>query len=97
MTAWRVGVAIKPETTFGVENTDQNEKWHYVGVGMDFNFTENNNWKFQNGMGSKTPQLQFEGRFKGTWSGNLYLDYNNFYWLLFGLEGYAFGTESYTT
>lgn len=88
MTAWRVGVAIKPEQQFGVEN--ENADWHYVGIGMDMNFTENNGWKFQNGMGSKTAQLEYEGRFSATWGGNLYLDYNNFYWLMFGLELYAF-------
>ena len=88
MTAWRVGVAIKPEQEFGVEDT--NAQWHYVGVGIDMNFSENNNWRFQNGMGSKTPQLVYEGRFSAQWSGKLYLDYNNFYWLLFGLEDYAF-------
>lgn len=52
--------------------------------------SENNNWKFQNGLGSKTAQLEYEGRFTGSFNGNLYLDYNNFYWLLFGLEGYGF-------
>lgn len=88
MTAWRVGVAIKPEQKFGVE--DENADWHYVGIGMDMQINENNNWKFQNGMGSKTAQLEYEGRFSGTWSGNLYLDYNNFYWLQFGLEAYGF-------
>lgn len=88
MTAWRVGVAIKPEQQFGVEDTS--EQWHYVGVGMDMSITENNNWRFQNGMGSKTAQLEYEGRFSGTWNGSLYLDYNNFYWLLFGLENYGF-------
>ena len=36
MTAWRVGVAIKPETEYGKLNEDPNEPWHYVGVGMDF-------------------------------------------------------------
>ena len=96
MTAWRVGIAIKPEDPehFGVEDT--NEQWHYVGVGMDFNFTLNNNWRFQNGMGSKIPELEFEGRLSGTWGANLYLDYNNFYWLRFGLEGYAFTTDQIT-
>ena len=94
MTAWRVGVAIKPEATFGVENPDTNVKWHYVGIGMDFNITENNGWRFQNGMGSKIPELEFEGRFSATWGCNLYLDYNNFYWLAFGLEGYAFTTDA---
>lgn len=92
MAGWRVGVAIKPEQQFGKEDTSAT--WHYVGVGMDFTITENNNWSFQKGMGSKTPQLQFEGKFTATWTGNLYLDYNNFYWLLFGLEEYAFNTES---
>ena len=48
MTAWRVGVAIKPEQEFGVEDTEA--EWHYVGVGMDMNFTLQNGWKFQNGM-----------------------------------------------
>lgn len=95
MGAWRVGVAIKPEQEFGVE--DDGASWHYVGIGMDMNFTAKNGWKYQNGMGSKTPQLQFEGRFSGTWGGNLYFDYNNFYWLLFGLEDYCFKAESYAT
>jgi len=95
MTAWRVGVAIKPEQNFGQEDT--NAQWHYVGIGMDFSITENNGWNFQNGMGSKIPELEIEGRFSATWNGNLYLDYNNFYWLAFGLEGYAFTTETIGT
>ena len=95
MTAWRVGLAIKPEAKFGVEDTS--EQWHYIGIGMDFNFTENNQWKFQNGLGSKVPELEYEGRFSGTWGGNLYLDYNNFYWLQFGLEEYSFVTDNYQT
>ena len=94
MTAWRVGVAIRPETVFGDGGAGN---WRYIGVGMDFNFTEQNNWKFQNGMGSKVPELEFEGRFSGTWNGNLYLDYNNFYWIQFALEGYAYGTATYPT
>lgn len=97
MAGWRVGVAIKPEKTFGMEDTTSGEKWHYVGIGMDMQVTQNNNWNFQNGIGSKTPQMMSEGRFTGTWTGNLYLDYNNFYWLLFGLEEYAFRTETHPT
>ena len=69
MTAWRVGLAIKPEKEFGVE--DKGEKWHYIGSGMDFNFNETNQWRFQNGLGSKNPELMFEGRFNGTWGCNL--------------------------
>ena len=74
MTAWRVGLAMKPESVenFGVESNT--ETWHYIGVGMNFNFTENNGWTFKNGMGSKTPQLAYEGRFSVNWGCSLYLD-----------------------
>ena len=96
MTAWRVGLAIKPEKPNEFGKEDATADWHFIGPAMDLNFTEQNNWKYQTGLGSKTPELEYEGRFGGTFSGNVYLDYNNFYWLLFGLEGYSFGTENFT-
>ena len=94
MTAWRVGLAIKPEKQFGV--VDDEEDWHYIGPGLNFNFNENNGWKFQNGVGSKLPELEYEGRFSGTFGGGTYLDYDNFYWLLFGLEDYTYEDTTVT-
>lgn len=94
MAGWRVGLAVKPERQFGV--VDDNESWHYIGPALTFNFKENNNWRFQNGVGSKVPEIAYEGRFSGTFDGSTYLDYNNFYWLLFGLEDYSYEDDTVT-
>ena len=94
MAGWRVKVWMKPEDKehFGQEN--ENEDWHYIGIMENFQFTEDNGFTTKGGLGSKFQLLQYEGRFKGTWNGKLYLDYNNIYWLLFGLEGYSFVNDN---
>lgn len=90
MAGWRVNIWVKPEKKDEYGKEDTEEDWHYVGMGMDFTIGESNGFTTKGGLGSKFPQLQYEGRFKGTFSGSLYLDYNNIYWLLFALEGYSF-------
>lgn len=96
MAGWRVNVWIKPEDKNAYGKEKANEDWHYIGIGMDFQIDENNGFTTKGGLGSKFQQIQYEGRFKGTFSGNLYMDYNNIYWLLFGVEGYSFATEGNT-
>lgn len=90
MAGWRVNVWLKEEKEFGVENTDTDAKWKYIGIGMDFTISTSNSWTTKGGIGSKFQMLQYEGRFKGTFNGNLYLDYNNMDWLAYALEGYSF-------
>ena len=94
MAGWRVNVWMKAEDKANYGHEDTEEDWHYIGIGMDFQINESNGFTTKGGLGSKFQQIQYEGRFKGTFSGNLYMDYNNIYWLLFGLEGYSHATEN---
>lgn len=102
MTGWRACIEVIPEKTFGVipipegaNKTVNDIEWKYLGPGATFNFSGNNNWKYQNGIGNKKPELQLEGRFTSSWAGSVYLDYNNFYWLYMCFEGYE-NPEDYT-
>lgn len=63
---------------------------------MDFTYTSNNNIKYSYTLGSKFYDLATVGRFSGSWSVNLTLDYNHFKWLLLAFEGYEFTTPSGT-
>lgn len=91
MTGWRASIEAKVETTFGQVADGE---WKYLGPGSSFNFSGNNNWKYVNGIGNKKPELQLEGRFNSSWSGSVYLDYNNFYWLYLCMEGYEYDSST---
>lgn len=94
MTGWRASIEVVPEEEFGVipipdGGTIADIDWKWLGPGATFNFNGSNNWKYQNGIGNKKPELRLEGRFTSSWGGSVYLDYNNFYWLYMCFEGYS--------
>lgn len=87
MTGRRASVTWKLEESPTVEGDGAFE---YLAPSLDFTYTSNNNIKYSYTLGSKFYDLATVGRFSGSWSVNLTLDYNHFKWLLLAFEGYEY-------
>ena len=88
MTGWRASVGWKLEKYFGVE--DQESEFEYLGPGMSFSYNPNNNMKYTFTTGSKVYDVASAGKFSGSWSIEVLLDYNHFKWLMAVFEDYHF-------
>ena len=91
MTGRRATVTWKLEKTPSVEDTSA--QFEYFAPSMDFNYTMNNNVRYAYTLGSKFYDVVTAGRFSGTWSANVTLDYNHFKWLLLVFEGYEYDSD----
>lgn len=89
MTGRRASVTWKLEKSPTVA---EDGAFEYFAPSMDFSYTANNNIKYNYTLGSKFYDIVTAGRFSGSWSCNLTLDYNHFKWLLLAFEGYEFTT-----
>ena len=87
MTGRRASVTWKLEKSPTVEGEGGFE---YLAPSVDFTYTANNNVKYTYTLGSKFYDLVTAGRFTGSWSCNVTLDYNHFKWLLLAFEGYEY-------
>ena len=90
MTGWRGSIGWKLEDRFGFESGTAGQGFEYIGPGMDFTFTPDNQMKYTYTTGSKFYDTVTAGRFKGAFRGSVLLDYNHFKWLLAVFEDYHY-------
>lgn len=90
MTGWRTSVGFKFEDTFGVEAGTPGQGFKYLGPGLTFNYTANNQIKYTFTLGSKFYDVANAAKFSGTWSVDVLLDYDNFEWLAGVFEEYHY-------